>query len=134
MLYISITNVLLHEGAYAQLKKTWAKTFSQRQDCIIEILRKCVIEQAFGGLETKTGILAILNKYKNILENLIISLNIESLMKPKPVGRRLRNIMVDLDNYSIEPKLNKNPTNLSLRQQWHGRVAHIAGNSGEQKC
>ena len=60
-------------GAYAQLGKTWIDTPQERRDCIIILLRKKVIKQAVGAAGQKSEILAIPNRYKDILDDLVDS-------------------------------------------------------------
>lgn len=60
------------------------------------------------------------------------SLDIKLLINPKPVSKRLRDIMADLEDSSTETKLNKDFLNRSLRQSLYDRIVHIAGSSIEQ--
>ena len=50
------------------------------------ILKKPVFKQAIEGEQERSEILSIPNKYKNILEDLIDSLNIERLAIPKQIN------------------------------------------------
>ena len=65
--------------AYACLGKTWAKTFLLRQNQIITTLWKQVPKQTVRGAEGKSEIMAIPNKSKNTLDNLIDSLDAKFL-------------------------------------------------------
>lgn len=71
------------------------------------IHRKQVLKQAIKRVEEKTEIMALLNRYQDTFENLVNSSNIESLNMPKPVYKKLGNIMLDFENLSIERKLDK---------------------------
>ncbi len=70
-------------GAYARPRKTWAKTPLPRQARIMVILRKRVFKQEVRGAEGKSEIAAIPNKYKDTLDDLIDSLDTESLEAPR---------------------------------------------------
>lgn len=72
------------------------------------ILRKYVFKQAISGVEEKTEIMAISNRYKNILENLINSSNIKPSNMLKPVNKRPLNIMPNFKDPPIEHELDKN--------------------------
>ena len=78
-------------GAYARLGKTWIDTPPERRDRIIVLLRKKVIKQAVGGAGQKSEILAILNRYKDMLDDLIDSLDLEHPEMLCPNGQRQRN-------------------------------------------
>ena len=78
-------------GAYARLGKTWIETPLQRQDRIIVLLRKKVIKQAVGGAKQKSEILAIPNQYKDTLDDLIDSSDLEHSEMLRPNGQRQRN-------------------------------------------
>ena len=78
-------------GAYAQLGKTWIETLLQHRDRIIVLLRKKVIKQALGGVEQKSKILAIPNRYKDILDDLVDSSDLEHPEMLHPNGQRQRN-------------------------------------------
>lgn len=58
-------------------------------------------------MEEKTEILAISNRYKDIFENVIDNLNIKPLDMPRPVNKKLYNIMPDSKNPLTKPKLKK---------------------------
>ncbi len=79
-LYLSANNFI---EAYARLGKTWAETSLLCQDWIIAILRKRLLKQAVRGEEPKSEIVAIPNKYKNTLNDLMDSSNVESLEAPR---------------------------------------------------
>ena len=74
--YLSANNFT---GAYARLRKTWAKTPLLRQDRIVTILRKWVLKQAVRGEKGKSEIATIPNKYKDTPDDLIDSSDIEFL-------------------------------------------------------
>ena len=42
------SQTLIDLGAYFQLEKTWAEISSQRQDCIVAILKKRILKQTIG--------------------------------------------------------------------------------------
>ncbi len=71
------SQTLIDLGAYARLEKTWAEISSQRQDRIVAILKKCVLKQVIEGGQKKSKILSIPNKYKDTLEDLVDSLDVE---------------------------------------------------------
>lgn len=77
-------------GAYARLGKTWIETPLQRRDRIIVLLRKKVIKQAVGGAEQKSEILAIPNRYKDTLDDLVDSSDLEHPEMLRPNGQRQR--------------------------------------------
>lgn len=54
-------------------------------------LRKQVFKQVIREAEEKTEIIAIFNRCKDILEDLLNSLDMEPLNMLKPVDKRLRN-------------------------------------------
>ena len=64
-------------GVYFELGKTWIDTPPERQDCIIVLLRQKLIKQAVGRGEQKSEILAIPNQYKNMLDDLVDSSDLE---------------------------------------------------------
>ena len=73
------SQTLFDLGAYAQFRKILAKILSQRQDYILAILKQHVLKQAIRKRQEKLEILSIFYKYKNILENLVDSSDIEYL-------------------------------------------------------
>ncbi len=79
-------------GAYTRLGKTWAKTPLPYQNRIVAILRKQVLKQAVGGVEKKSEIAMIFNKYKDTLDDLMDSSDAESLealrSKGAPINTR----------------------------------------------
>ena len=77
-------------GAYARLEKTWIDTPLECQDCIIVLLRKKVIKQAVGGAGQKFEILAIPNRYKDMLDDLVDSSDLEHPEMLRPNGQRQR--------------------------------------------
>ncbi len=68
--------------AYIYLEKTWAKTPFLCQNQIVIIFWKQVLKQIVKGAEEKFEIIVISNKYKNSLDNLIDSSDIEFLDWP----------------------------------------------------
>ncbi len=64
------------------MRKTWAEIPHLRQNRIVTILQTRVLKQAVGGAEGKSKIIAIPNKYKNTLDDLIESSDIESQDRP----------------------------------------------------
>lgn len=56
-------------------------------------------------LEGRTEILAIPNRYKNTRKNFIDSLDIEPLIMLRPIGKKSHNIVTNLEDPLIEPKL-----------------------------
>lgn len=62
----------------------------------------------FKRLKEKIKILAIPNKYKNIFENFINSLDIKPLINLRPVGKKSYFIMADLKNLLTESNFDKN--------------------------
>ena len=73
-------------GAYAHLGKTWAKTSLWHQNRIITIFWEQVLKQVVGGAEGKSEIVAIPNKYKNTLDDLIDSSDTEFLDQPQSLN------------------------------------------------
>ncbi len=76
-------------GAYARLGKTWDDTPSLRQDRILSILKKRVIKQAVGGRQEKAEILAIPNRFKDTLDDLVDSSNDSSDTEPSAILRQV---------------------------------------------
>ena len=62
---------------YTCMGKTLAKSSFLCQNRILIILRKRVLKQVVGGAEGKFEIVAIPNKYKDTLDDLIYSSDIE---------------------------------------------------------
>lgn len=85
------------------------------------------------GAKGKPKTLAIFNRYKDTFKDFINSLNIESPIMPKPVGKGPRNIMFYLKGPPTKSKLDENLLDGSLQQQWYCKVAPIARNSIEQQ-
>ena len=85
-------------GAYARLGKTWIETPLQRQDRIIVLLRKKVIKQAVGRDEQKSEILAIPNQYKDMLDDLVDSSDLEHPEMLRPNSQKHRNPTPNLGN------------------------------------
>ena len=77
--------------AYTYLGKTWAKTALLRQNQIVTILRKQVVKQAVGGAKGNSEIMTIPNRYKDIFDDFIDSSDAESLDRPEPIDKGLRN-------------------------------------------
>ena len=75
-------------GAYTCLGKTWAKTPLLCQNRIVKILRKRVLKQAVGGVEEKSEIAAIFNKYKDTFDDFIASSDAKSPDYPDFPNRR----------------------------------------------
>ena len=63
---------------YARLGKILVKILLQHQNRFVRTFQKCVFKQVVGGAEGKSEITAILNKYKDIFNDLIDSSDIES--------------------------------------------------------
>lgn len=66
---------------YICFKKTWAKTFFLHLNQIITILKKQVVNQAVKREKKNSEIVAIFNRYIDILDDFINSLDLESLSK-----------------------------------------------------
>lgn len=81
-------------GAYACLGKTWAKISPPRQYWIILIFMKRVAKQAIRGGMENFEIVAILNQYKDILDDFIDSSNLESLDRVELIDEKSRNISI----------------------------------------
>lgn len=62
----------------------------------------------FGELKQKIKILVISNKYKNTLDVLVNSLDIEHSIKLKSVCKVPCNIIIDLKDLLIKSKLDRN--------------------------
>ena len=73
---------------YAPLGKTWIDIPPERQDCIIVLLRKIVIKQAVGEARQKSEILTFPNRYKNTLNDLDDSSDLEYPEMLRPNGQR----------------------------------------------
>lgn len=76
-----------------------------------QFLTKKVLKQAIGEAKRKTEIMAISNRYKDTLKNLIDSLNINPLNILKPVNKKSCNVMLGFKDPLIDPKLDKNISN-----------------------
>ena len=100
-------------GAYARLGKTWIKTLLQRRDRIIVLLRKKVIKQAVGGAKQKSEILAIPNRYKDILDDLIDSLDLEHPEMLRANGQKQRDPTLNLGDDNNPP--------VGQEKYWKGR-------------
>lgn len=61
--------------------KTWAETLFFYQDWIITIFKTQVLKKVFREIEEKSQIVAIFNKYKDILDDFNNSSDIKSLDK-----------------------------------------------------
>ena len=90
-------------GAYAQVGKTWIETPLECQDCIIVLLRKKVIKQAVGGAKQKSEILAIPNQYKDTLDDLVDSSDLEHPEMLRPNGQRQRDPTPNLGDNDDPP-------------------------------
>lgn len=97
------------------------------------IFRKRVLKQAIGGAEGKTEIMAIPNRYKDTFEDLLNSSDIKPPNMPRPVDKKLHNVMLGSENLPTELKLDKNISDGSQRQQKHCRVP-IAEGFVRQQC
>ena len=75
-------------GAYARLGKTWIDTPPERRDRIIVLLRKKVIKQAVGRAGQKSEILAIPNRYKDTLDDLVDSSDLKHPEMLHPNGQK----------------------------------------------
>ena len=85
-------------GAYVQLAKTWIKSPLQCQDRIIVLLKKKVIKQAVGGAEQKSEILAIPNQYKDMLDDLVDSSDLEYPEMLRPNSQKQRDSTSNLED------------------------------------
>ena len=90
-------------GAYARLGKTWIDTPPERRDRIIVLLRKKVIKQAVGGAGQKSEILAIPNRYKDTLDDLVDSSDLEHPEVLRPNGQKQRDPTLNLGNDDNPP-------------------------------
>ena len=90
-------------GAYARLGKTWIKTPLQRRHHIIVLLKNKVIKQAVWGAKQKSEILAIPNQYKNTLDDLVDSSDLEHPEILRPNGQRQRNLTPNLGDIDDPP-------------------------------
>ena len=102
------SQILIDVRTYAQLGKIWVKIASQRQDCIIAILKKYVLKQAIGKEQEKSKDLFISNKYKNIFEDLVDSLNIVYAAIPRQIdlpSNNISNFKDDLNESKIDNNL-----------------------------
>ncbi len=72
---------------YARLGKTWAESPLLHQNRIVTILWKRVLKQVVGGAEEKSEIVAIPNKYKDTLNDLIDNSDTESPDRPDSPDR-----------------------------------------------
>lgn len=78
------------------------------------IFKKQVFKQAIGGAEGKTEIITIFNRYKDTFEDFIeSSLDIKPPNIPKPIKKRVCNIMPSFENPLTKLKLDKNILNRS---------------------
>lgn len=82
--------------AYAWLAKTWDNTSSLCEDHIRSILKKWVIEQAVGGKQEKSEILAIFHCFKDTIDDLIDSSDDNLDTEPLAIVKQ-----VDMSNNSI---------------------------------
>ena len=121
-------------GAYARLGKTWIETPLQRQDRIIVLLRKKVIKQAVGGAEQKSEILAIPNQYKDTLDDLIDSSDLEHLEMLRPNGQKQCNPTPNLgddDNPLVRQEEYRKEQGVkgskARKRRWDSRVEQVRG-------
>lgn len=70
-----------------------AKTSIPRQNWIITILKKQVVKQVVGEMQVNSKIVAIPNRYKDNLDDLINSSDTESLDWPKSIDKRSCNAL-----------------------------------------
>lgn len=63
------------------------------------MVKKQVFKQIIEKIEEKTKFLAIFNKYKNMLDNFVDSLNIKLLDMPNQINKKLRNIIFSIENF-----------------------------------
>ena len=91
---------LINLRVYTWVKKTWTEISSQCQDCIIAILKKRVLKQTIREGQEKSKILSIPNKYKNTLEDLVNSLDVEHLTILRQIDLPNNNIPTCKDNSS----------------------------------
>ncbi len=110
------SQTLIDLGAYTRLEKTWAEIPSQRQDRIMAMLKKRVLKQAIGGEQEKSEILSIPNKYKDILEDLVDSLDVEHPAIPRQIDLPSNNIPGSKNNPS-NPKMDDDFSDRSQGQQ-----------------
>lgn len=80
------------------------------------IFKKQVFNQAIRGVKEKTEILAISNRYKNILEDFVNSLDIKLSNMPKLINKEPYNIILGFENSLTKLKLDKNFLDESQRQ------------------
>lgn len=83
--------ILFFTRAYVCLKKTWVKSLLSYQYQIIAIFRTQIIKKAIRGEKKNSKIVAIHNKYKNTLDNLINSLDPESSDWLELINKELHN-------------------------------------------
>lgn len=83
------------------------KLFFQHQNNIVKILKKQVFKQVITNKEEKTEIIAILNRYKNILEDFVDSSSMEPPNMPRLVIRKLSNIMPGFEDPLTKRKLDQ---------------------------
>lgn len=83
-------------------------------------------------MEEKTEIMAILNRYKCTLEDLVNNSDIEPPNMPRSVNKGPRDVMPDSEDPPTKPKLDKNILNKLQRQQWHCGVPIARGFVREQ--
>ena len=73
------------------LGKTWAKNPPPRQHQIVSIFKKRVVKQAIRGKVENSEIVAIHNQYKETLDDLIDSSDLELSDWAGPIDERSRN-------------------------------------------
>lgn len=91
------------------------------------ILRKQILKQAIWGVEKKTEIMVIPNRYKDTFEDIVDSSDIKPLNMLKLVDKSLYNIMPGFENPQNEHKLNANILDRLQRQKWHCGVPITGG-------
>ena len=82
-----------------------------RQNRSVTILKKRVVKQEIGGIKINSEIVAIPNRYKDILNNLIDNPDEESPNWPGPIDKRSRNALrfrSNLTGLSKKDYLDKN--------------------------
>lgn len=90
MHYIKNTKSLFHRGVCSSWENLGRNPPSaSKLDCII--LRKRVVKQAVGGAEGSSELVAIPNRYKDTLDDLMDSSDTKSPDRPGPIDKGSRN-------------------------------------------
>ena len=121
-------------GAYAWLGKTWIKTPLQRRDCIIVLLRKKVIKQAVRGAKQDFEILVIPNQYKDTLDDLVDSSDLEHPKMLRPNSQKQSNSTPNLgdnDNLLVRQEEYRKERGVkgskACKRHWDGRGEQVRG-------